>query len=290
MRGTYNGVEYKPYYHFNPRDVFQTLISWRIPALFLQEFQAKKKYLWLHDILYPEAINDTIIQNVDKILYVSKWHSENVPSVPVEKRYITNNGINKKDFEKLPPKRPYSLVWSSSYDRGLLPFIKNIWPLIVKEIPDVTLDVAYGWGNILKTMKEFPHLEALYKELAPILDNSKNITHHGRLSHKKLAELIGSSMVYPYASEFGETCNITSMKCQAAGTYVITCSGAGGTHERVRFGKVIECTDIYTNTEKQQEFAKAVIDYLKNPKEAPSDVADGFLWSDTANEWVRDLL
>lgn len=290
MKGTYDGVEYRPYYHFNPKDHFNVLIGWRSPQMFMREYQAKKKYLWLHDIAYPEQFNEKIVENVDKILFLSQWHRKNLPDVPDEKVYITNNGINPKDFETLPPKKPNSLLWSSSYDRGLLPFIKNIWPLVQKEIPDVTLDVAYGWQNIEKEMDQIPSLKKLYTELSPILENTPGITHHGRLSHKKLAQLMGECMVYPYASEFGETNNITSQKCQAARCAVITTSQAGGTPERVIYGFVLTADKIYTDKIQQQAFASTVIYWLKNDTYYDSGEMDEFSWSTTTNNWIKDLL
>jgi len=182
------------------------------------------------------------------------------------------------------------LIWSSSYDRGLLPFIKNILPLIKKEIPDVTLDVAYGWANIEKEMELLPHLKDLYQELSPILENTPGITHHGRISHRKLAQLMGSSMVYPYASEFGETNNMTSQECQAAQCWVITTSQAGGTSERVRFGEIVAGNGIYTNKDLQNKFADRVISFLKRPTPYNIDyrTAD-FWWESTANQWINEL-
>jgi glycosyltransferase involved in cell wall biosynthesis len=256
----------------------------------MTELQAKKKYLWLHDILYPHMINERVIEQVDKILFLSKWHSQNVPSIPKDKIYITNNGINPDEFKNLPRKRPNSLFWGSSYDRGLLPFLKNIWPLIQKEIPDVTLDVAYGWQNIEKEMADIPSLAQLYTELSPLLESTPGVTHHGRISHKKLADLMGSCMVYPYASEFGETCNITSQKCQAAGCYVITTAEAGGTPERVLFGDVLEAFGIYTNKQAQKVFAKEVVAYLKQPVTQWPNVRKTFSWETTSNQWIKELL
>lgn len=297
MKGVYEGVEYLPYYFFNKRDTFDTLIIWRNPLAFADSFKAKRKYLWLHDIAHPEHFNQKIYDSIDKIFFLSKWHRTNLPDCPEDKVFITNNGINPADFKELPPKRPNSLIWSSSYDRGLLPFMKNIWPLIKKEIPDVTLDVAYGWNNIEKEMELIPSLKQLYTELSPILENTPGVTHHGRISHKALAQLMGSSMVYPYASEFGETCNMTSMECQAAGCYVITTSEAGGTKERVvpGLGLVVSTKGIYTNKLSQIEFAKAVIRYLKHP-EILSDPVKGkanpdyFSWKKTTNQWIKEVL
>lgn len=295
MKGIYDGVEYLPYYFFNKKDYFNTLIIWRNPLAFADTFNAKRKYLWLHDIAHPEHFNQKIYDNIDKIMFLSKWHRSNLPDCPEEKVYITNNGINPEDFLNLSGnKKPFSMIWSSSYDRGLLPFMKNIWPLIKKEVPEATLDVAYGWSNIEKEMKQLPHLKQLYTELSPLLENTPGVTHHGRLSHRKLAELMGECTVYPYATQFGETCNITSQKMQAAGVYVVTTSQSGGTPERISnpYGKIIEGKGIYTDKKLQKAFAAAVIKGFNTRfnKEYLKDLRDKFSWRTTANQWIKDLL
>ena len=293
MKGEYDGVNYLPYYFFNKKDVFDTLIIWRNPLSFTEKFKAKRKYLWLHDIAHPEHFNKEIYDNIDKIFFLSKWHRTNLPDCPEEKVFITNNGINPRDFENLPEKKALSLVWSSSYDRGLLPFIKNILPLIKKELPEVTLDVAYGWQNIEKEMDMVPHLKKLYSELSPILENTEGITHHGRLSHKELANLLGSSWVYPYASEFGETNNITSQKCQAAGVFVVTTPQTGGTPERVKFGEIVKGSGIYTDKQQQKVFAERVISSLKKTQvntQLIEEIKQQFSWSNTAKQWSKEIL
>jgi glycosyltransferase involved in cell wall biosynthesis len=292
MKGVYEGVEYLPYYFFNKKDSFDTLIVWRNPLAFADSFTAKRKFLWLHDIAHPEHFNQRIYDNLDKVFFLSKWHRGNLPDCPEEKAFITNNGISPDDFKDLPPKRPNSLIWSSSYDRGLLPFIKNILPLIKKEIPDVTLDVAYGWNNIEKEMHLIPSLRELYTELSPILDGTPGITHHGRISHRKLAKLMGECTVYPYASEFGETNNMTSQECQAAGVFVATTSQAGGTPERILFGQVVEGNGIYTNRELQEKFSKLVVSILRTPvtrRHYTDKALSQFSWESTANQWINEL-
>lgn len=294
MKGTYGGVEYVPYYFFSPNDTYGTLIAWRSPQVFMRDIKAKRKYLWLHDQAFPERFSKKVFDTVDKVLFLSQWHRKNLPECPDDKAFITNNGIDPRDFKDLPEKRPNSLVWTSSYDRGLLPFLKNIWPLIRKEVPDVTLDVAYGWQNIEKEMDQIPSLKELYQELSPLLENTEGVTHHGRIPHLQVAKLLGSSIVYPYASEFGETNNITSQKAQAAGCYVVTTSGAGGTSERVRYGLYVKCANIYSNSDMQGVFARLVINYLKSPVVMPEkellDIRDSFSWTATAMQWISDLL
>lgn len=290
LQGNYDGVEYKPFFFFNPKDNFHTLISWRIPAVFDREIRAKKKIVWLHDLAYDWQFNDKIIKNTDKFIFLSKFHRSNMPSIPDEKIFISNNGIVPEDFIEKKEKRPHSLVWTSSYDRGLLPFMKNIFPLIKKAIPDVTLDVAYGWNNIDRELDVLPaEIKQLRIELPPLLEQ-EGVKDHGRLSHKEVADLYKISMCMPYASEFGETNNISSQKAQASGCYVITTPQAGATPEYLEFGEVIRGKGIYEDKEQQQRFADAVVRYLKAPKTPPSGLHDVFSVKKTAESWKEGLL
>lgn len=310
LRGTYDGVEYLPFYHFNPQDNFNTLIGWRNPRMFETNIKAKKRLVWLHDIASPWQFSDEATKNTDKFMFVSKWHRKNMPKIPDSKVFITNNGIDPEMFKNMPEvhcdvcdsengdeshehtkfeKNPNSLCWSSSYDRGLLPFIKNILPLVKKEIPDVTLEVAYGWGNIDKEMEILPELCMLREELTPLLENTDGITHHGRLNEKEVADMYKRSMVMAYASEFGETNNISSQKAQASDCYVLTTQQAGATPEYLKFGEAIPFDNIYTDKKAQEVYAQKVVEYLKNPKTAPEGISGGFSWGTTAKTWQEIL-
>lgn len=289
MKGVFEGVEYLPYYYFNPRDIFDTLVIWRNPLVLTEKFTANHVYLWMHDIAHPEHFNQDIYDHVDKILFLSKWHTTNLPECPKDKIFVTNNGINPDDFKDLPPKNPNSLVYTASYDRGALTLLRDIFPLVRKEIPDATLDIAYGLGNIEKEMEILPHLKELRDEIVPLLENTPGVTHHGRVSHKKIAKLLGSSMVYTYPTEFGETCCISSMKAQEADTYVLTTTNSGGTPERLRYGKAMPIDHIYTDKEGQVKFAKEIVKLLKNLPANTADLSE-FYWSFTAKDWIDRLL
>jgi len=292
MRGEYFGVKYLPYYYCNPNDHFDTFISWRDQMIFDDiQIKANRKYLWLHDISYPEQFNKNIIDNIDRFFFLSKWHRGNLPDVPEEKVFITNNGINPDDFKTIPEKKPYSMIWQSSYDRGLLPFLQNIWPIIKNEIPEATLDVMYGWNNIDKELELIPSLKILKRDLVPLLENTEGVAHHGRVNHSEVAKFTKQAVCMPYASEFGETNFIGSMKAQVSGCYVIMPKDAGGAPERVRFGKVLDGEKIYTNKELQKEYAEEVIKYLKNPiildESHRQELIQEFSVGTTAKEWDK---
>lgn len=297
FRGTYKGVEYLPYYHFNQRDNFNILIAWRTPGLFNFDLKAKQKIIWMHDLSYPQMWNKKIIDQVDKVILLSQFHRSAAPEVPDEKVFISNNGINTEDFREIPEKKPNSLFYGSSYDRGALTLIRDIMPLVHKEIPDATLEVCYGWDVLDKTINErpgiYPGLEQLRAELTPLLEQPW-ITHHGRVGHKQLAKIMGSCVALPYSSEFGETNMRTSQEAQAAGCYVITTSQAGGAPEWIRFGEIVEGDSIYTDKVLQQKFADRVINFLKEPKKLTKEehdkILEEFSVSETARHWDKELL
>ena len=91
--GEYDGVTYLPYFKFNHLDRFNILIVWRQPGFFENNVNAKKKYLWLHDVQNPLDYSKERVAKIDKVFFLSKWHRDNVPDLPEEKVFITTNGI-----------------------------------------------------------------------------------------------------------------------------------------------------------------------------------------------------
>lgn len=297
-RGTYSGVTYEPYYTFNDRDTFNVLIAWRAPMLFDVDLHAKKKIVWLHDIAYPQQFTDKSIANTDTFIFLSQWHRRNMPSIPDEKIFISNNGISLSDLPDVTKiGEKWGLIWQKSYDRGLLPFVRDIMPLVLKEVPETTLDVCYGWDTIDREIKAqpgiYPQLEALRADLTPLLEQDW-ITHHGRVSHQKVGQLTARALIHPYATEFGETNNIVSQTSQAVGTYVLTTTESGGTPEYLLFGEALDMKDVYTNTESQERYAKRLIELLKNPPaytpEQLTEIRNKYSWEATATSWQKGLL
>ena len=91
--GVHEGVMYESYYKFNPDDNFNILIGWRAIGFFDREYNAKKTYLWMHDIANPLEFVKERLDRITKIIFLSRWHRDNVPDVPDEKILISTNGI-----------------------------------------------------------------------------------------------------------------------------------------------------------------------------------------------------
>jgi len=90
--GVYDGVTYLPWYFFNPRDKFSTLIQWR-SNFWADKVSAKRFYVDLHDIWHEVEYVDKL-ELIDGIFVKSKYQRKLAPSIPDEKFVIISNGIN----------------------------------------------------------------------------------------------------------------------------------------------------------------------------------------------------
>lgn len=91
--GSYDGVYYAPYYNFNTADSFNVLVIWRQPKLVDSDFNAKKTFIWCHDIQNPQDYTEERLKKITKVMVLSPWHRKNIHTVPDEKIFITSNGV-----------------------------------------------------------------------------------------------------------------------------------------------------------------------------------------------------
>ncbi len=96
--GVFDGVEWKPYYTFNPNDTFNILVLWRAVGFIDMGVKAKKTYLWAHDVINPAEFNQDRLDKLEKVIVLSKAHRKNIPDVPDDKIMISTNGFY--EYEK----------------------------------------------------------------------------------------------------------------------------------------------------------------------------------------------
>ena len=93
--GTYDGVEYRPWYECNLfNDEFNVLILWRSPHLLDMNIKAKKLFMDLHDVASNLDWKPERVARIDKVFFKSKYHRSMVPNIPDSKAVIISNGIN----------------------------------------------------------------------------------------------------------------------------------------------------------------------------------------------------
>jgi hypothetical protein len=91
--GVIDGVKWLPYYKFNQLDNFNIIIVWRQLGFFDTNFKAKKAYLWLHDLPNKLEYNEERLKKITKVIPLSKFHRDQIDTVPDEKIFISTNGI-----------------------------------------------------------------------------------------------------------------------------------------------------------------------------------------------------
>lgn len=298
----YDGVHYRKYFNFNEKDEFNILIGWRVVQFFNTKWNAKKTYLWNHDVQNPLEYTKERVANIDKIFVLSEAHKEtcindwNKEWLTDDKFMLTGNGIDLAQFEGKKPKRNiHRCIWTSSYDRGLDNLLK-MWPDIRKEVPDAELHIFYGWNLFDAIHTNNPERKA-WKAKVDELMKQEGVVHHGRVGQQEVVDETFKSGFWTYPTHFYEISCITAMKCQAAGAIPVVCSYAA-LKETVQHGVKIPIIDkdIYDDEIKAQ-YKKELIGLMKKtPKELEEIrkpmmewARNKFTWTNIAKQWTEEF-
>lgn len=299
----YHTVEWKQYWEFNPDDTFDVVVVWRMPSFFDIDIKARKKYLWLHDVMEKEEFTEERLDNLDKVIVLSEYHKSLFPFIPENKIFLSSNGIEPKYFyvwEAIPRKSiierdPHRIIYMSSHIRGLA-LIYDIWPAIKKEVPDAKLDIYYGWesyismnhnnpGNQPGGMNWMRMMQAWEKKL-------DGVTDHGKIGQQEIVQEIFKSGVWAYPCPFPEIYAITAVKAQAGGAVPVA-SNFAALDETIQYGVKLpmKAQDEDTPVGKWDKgdvaaYKNALIDMLKDSKKQNAIRSEMMKWARTQS-WQR---
>jgi glycosyltransferase involved in cell wall biosynthesis len=282
------GVNWERYTSFNPKDKFNYLIIWRNVFIFDNEFNAKKKILWLHDIPNQLDYTEKRLKNIDKILVLSKYHRAFLPSVPDDKVYVTANGII--DEHPKMKRQNNLMVYGSSYDRGL-EHLLDMWGDIKKNVPDAELHIFYGWNTFDVMFQNNPERKEWKKRMENKM-RQEGIKHLGRINHAKVAQEMALADVWAYPTHFEEISCLTAMKAQTYGA--IPCYiDLAALKETCQHGIRIE-GDIYDN-ETKEIYKQRLITLLQDGKgkeiiRKQMIGSVNFEWGRVIKGWKNDIL
>jgi glycosyltransferase involved in cell wall biosynthesis len=193
----------------------------------------------------------------------------------------------KKTVNKKWVRKNHSIIWGSSYDRGL-PYLLQMWPDIKKEVPDAELHIYYGWDLYLAVHKNNP-ARMQWKAKVEELMKQDGIVVHGRVGHSELERAFYEAGIWAYPTDFTEISCISAMKAQSFGAFPV-CTNFAALKETVQFGERID-VDI-TEKEGQDEYKKVLIDFLKNKSgdekarlEMMEWAQEKYSWANVAQKW-----
>lgn len=289
-------VEWKQYWEMNTKDEFDVLIAWRAPHFFDHEWKARKKYLWLHDIMPEAEITQERIDNLDKVIFVSKYHASRpeFKLIPDKKKFVSSNGIDPKDFVDPGVKRDLNrCIYMSANERGLR-VLYDIWPEVKKAVPKATLDIYYGWHSFDAINKENPERMAWKASMVQRAKELEGVTERGRIGQNELHKEIYKSGIFAYPCTFPEVNCITAQKAMAGGAYPVTSTFAvlddiipKEYSRKVHMGEFTK-EDIW-------RYKEALIHTLKNPplekhrKKMMEWAKKTYDWKLTAKGWDKEL-
>lgn len=283
----FDGVTYKNYWQFNPKDTFDVLWVWRLPELFDYDMDARVQILDLHDTMTPADIPQSRWEKMDKIFVKTNYHRSLFPSIPDDKFVVVGNGVDLARFDIKGVKRnPNRFAYTSTPNRGLDILLEFIWPKIREKMPDAELHVYYGWNTFYKLEKNNPERMAWMKKVQALMEQS-GVINHGRVGQAQLAEDLLKTSYWLYPTYFPEIDCITAKEMQAAGVIPIT-SGFAALAETQQSGLTVP-GDVY-DPEWQQKFVDlTLLTVEKGTMNDPKEAAQQFSWDLVATDWNNEL-
>ncbi len=312
------GVEYIPietfaqYAAFNECDIF---IAHRAFMLATGFVRSKTNWIWHHDILTDPAKYASALWQTEKIMVLSEYQkSLYVDPLPPLAPYMltTRNGV---DYQKAKRymyasrdskiKRKHSFVWASRPERGLYMLLTKIWPMILNDRPDATLDICYYQYPADMKYTQPKEILDMWEFCDKEVSAAKNVQYHGGLSKIDLYSLYARSEFLLYPTEFPEISWITGMEAMAMRCTPIAtndfaipeCIGSVGnwtTCETVRPGILIDgkpgsdeyCNDFITAINGAYKFPN-VIERMRD--EGQRRVKEHYRWDFIAGEWEEEF-
>lgn len=288
-------VEYIPFQNFpvySKLVTYDYLIASRYLDCFNYDFNSRFNIAMIHDVflilggknpheVHQDKINAYFCLSNTHKNFVSGYHN-----IPLDKIYITSNGLDLNRFNKDIKRDPFKLIYSSSPDRGL-EVLLHIFPKIDSR---ANLHIFYGFENfgdqsyVDKIMNRIDYL------------NSKlgnRIHYHGRVGQDRLAEEFLSSSVWAYPSGFSETFCITALEAMAGGAIPLTSNYWGLTDTVKDGGILIDIKDssevlspVYQKKWIQECNALLNDGQLQDQwRSKGKERVSRFTWEEVANQW-----
>lgn len=282
--GLHDGVMWRNFWEINLDDEFDIFVGWRNPAVFDRKINARKSYLWLHDVMEKGEFTKERLNNLTKVIVLTDYHRSLFPMIPDEKIMLSANGIDSVEFEDwdgFKGRDPHKMVYMSSHVRGLA-YLYKIWPDVKKAVPDATLDVYYGRESYDAVHKGNPERMQWMDDMQRQARELDGVTDHGKISQPEIVEQIFKSGIWPYPCPWPEIYCITAIKAQAGGAVPVTTDYAA-LDETVQFGhKQHLDNDVTEFPEKElQEYKEKLIWWLQHPEEQEKIRKEMMAWART---------
>jgi len=250
--------------------------------------------LILHDLMIPETV---IIQDrLERVFCLTDWHKKHFQEIFPSLSSIVETFSYGMDLEKCKMveihKQPYSFIYSSYPERGLLIILK-MWLRILKEYPLATLHIFCDMENDYSNRVHSDQM----KEIKRLLEtNMFGIYQHGWVDKSTLLHYWNQSEYWFYPCIFQETFCLTALEAAVSKTLVIT-NGLAALQETASEDRTV-CILGDASTEEWQERAlKQLLTIMRSDQKSERDRlveknyewVQNLSWESRANDFVQYL-
>ncbi len=204
---------------FNPAGPHGTLLAWRCPALVPKlKSNGYSVILWLMDPHYRAAPYD--YAEADDVVFLTESHKEIIRG---HDGFGGGGSVVHIGLPALPElgkveRNPLAAMWATSPDRGLLEFLRDVWPKVHKET-GARLHIFYGLEPLELNGKQ-ELADAIRAEIAKF--TAAAILYHGGVPDAELYDWYQACSVFAYpAVDFKETQSIALGKAIALGCWPV---------------------------------------------------------------------
>ncbi len=295
--GIFGKVQYKKNTAFekDSKKGFGIFVAQRALGVFLKNFKAKKKILWMQDnpsgAAYSKELSQKLknaLPNIDNFFAISNFQKKellkNFNFVDENKIFLTRNGVDNEliDGFKENKKDKNKFVYTTTPFRGLLVLLE-IWPQIKKALPASELHVFGG-------MKVYQKQEGIWEKVYDKAAVTEGVFVHGALAQKDLFREMSDAYLYLYPNTFDETGCISAMESISLGIPVIS-SNKGALPETIRPDCGVLIDGNPEEKDYRQKFAQAAIDASRDEtvwkKMHERSLKQDYSWKTIAKEWME---
>ena len=235
-------------------------------ANFKETYNPGKLIFWAHDYPMYTDYNPSFIDSAklfDAIVCVSNDHRNALLTrfplvIDEDKVFAITHGVDTELYkDRLEIKKNKNQFYYSSTPFRGLEILIELFPKIKEKVPDATLKICSSLE--VYNIKDDTKYKYLYDKCKTI----EGIDYVGGLKQKDLAKIAMESELMLYPSIFAETCCLSVLEAQTAGTPVI-CSDLGALKETVHKGCGVTIQGNPYKEKWQNEFIDTVVDVCNN--------------------------
>lgn len=240
--GIYDEVGFYPFEQFPSQAgqlPYDIIISSRWPEVLRTQCNDGLRVLWCHDTLEDPNRFMGNLYRTDLVMLLSKFHRENYRAKCEEIdsfSWLTTNAVdfnlcwlqsheatNPEDIVNSivsKPRNPKKLLYTSRPERGLHYLLGDVFPELVKKIPDIEIHFC---NYPLDGMKVPDHVTGITQfALEQARKFPKNIFNLGHLTKAQLYSEMADASLLVYPTSFPEISFIGGIEAQACGLPIIS--------------------------------------------------------------------